>query len=111
MSLGFFLIPEQTYACSSKKMQSKESACKKMPAGKYKAKSSCCKGDKHKKDCSGKCKNGLCQCAPGSSVSITVATVSDLQKRFAEFQKQTFGYKPAYYSSGYSSIWLPPKIS
>jgi hypothetical protein len=30
---------------------------------------------------------------------------------FAEIKKQKFGFKEAYYSSGYSSIWQPPKIS
>ncbi|MDT3401943.1 hypothetical protein [Mucilaginibacter terrae] len=112
MSLGFFLMPGKTYACVSAKAQKERSACKKMQTDKHDAKHDCCKGKKqHKKACDGKCKSCVCNNVPATHFSMLASVNSNAQHAFAETQKTTFGYKAAHYSSGYISIWLPPKIS
>ena len=45
--------------------------------------------------------------------SLNVPTIIELKAKnhLAAAKKQKFGFKEAYYSSGFFSIWLPPKIS
>ena len=111
LTLGFFLMSNASYACgktfSENKTTSKEekvNQCKK----------DCCKeSSKSKKNhgCDGKCGHSNCTTA-GSHFSL-------LASNEFEFGEKTFNYsleKPHLHSnncnvsSGFTSIWLPPKI-
>ena len=115
--LGFFLIPNQSYACSKNSTKTEQSACSKKQTARSEHKD-CCKAMHHKKcngskDCGGNCKGNSCRCVP-STTSLSVPAIIGLKinDQFADAKKQKFGFKQAHYSSGfYSIIWLPPKIS
>lgn len=116
--LGFLLVPGQSYACKSHApehiVKEKKSCCNhtgKMQ--KDECKKNCCHKaeEASNKPCSGKCGGGSCQSAP-RSFSATLASANLSGGQFAtESQKQYFPYKQPYYSTGYTSIWQPPKIS
>ncbi|RKD16335.1 hypothetical protein BCY91_05555 [Pelobium manganitolerans] len=113
--LGFFLMPNQSYACSKKSTQTEQSSCSKDKS--KKSKHSSCKGKscKKRKDsngCGGNCKHSSCRCA-ASTTSLSLPLVIEFKAKnpLAAGKKKKFGFKEAYYSSGFFSIWLPPKIS
>ncbi|MEC3875205.1 hypothetical protein [Chryseobacterium salviniae] len=114
--LGFFLIPTQSYACSKKSTRTEQASCEKEHSKKSEHKSSCkdksCKKCKDGHDCGGNCKHSSCRCG-ASTTSLNLPIVIELKAKnlFAAAKKQKFGFKQAYYSSGFFSIWLPPKIS
>jgi len=67
-----------------------------------------CKSDK----CGGGCSHNSCRCGASiTSLSLPVIIELKAKNQFAAGKKQKFGFKEAYYSSGFFSIWLPPKIS
>ncbi len=114
--LGFLLTPSITYACSKKTNKVKEIACSKDQSIKtekkdcYKIKP-CKKGIKNN-SCSAKCKHNSCKCSiTSSSVSYLILTDLKIANPFTETKKQKFSFKHTYFSSDYSSIWQPPKIS
>lgn len=115
LCLGLFLIPSISYACAKKSTKTEQASCSKEQSEKSHHKDGCktksCKNCDDK-DCSGKCKHSSCGCSTSSS-SLSLPIPFDLKgtNHFAEIKKQKFGFKQAYYSSGYSSIWQPPKIS
>ena len=114
--LRFFLMPNISYACPKNATTAEKAACSKKKSAKAEHQAGCkdksCNKCKHGKGCGGNCKHNSCRC--GASVtSLTIPTPIDLKAKypFAAVKKQKFGFKEAYYSSGYYSIWLPPKIS
>lgn len=115
LALGLFLIPGISYACAKKSASPKQTSCSK-DKSKAEQKDCCktktCEKDKNQNDCSGKCKHGSCNCST-SSPSFGLPFSIDLKTKnhFAEIKKQIFGFEQAHYSSGYFTIWLPPKIS
>ncbi|TJZ63255.1 hypothetical protein FAZ15_02905 [Sphingobacterium olei] len=116
LCLGFFLTPSTGYACAKKAANTEQKSCSKDQSAKAEKKDCCetksCKKDKNHDDCNGKCKNSSCRCNISSSfVSSTISSDFKVTDYFAETKKQKFGFKQAYYSSGYPSIWQPPKIS
>lgn len=116
LCLGFFLMPGVSYACAQKSTNVEQKSCSKEQSKKSEHKSSCkdktCKNCKNGHDCDGNCKHSSCRCSTSTS-SLSLPTPIDLKitNPFAETKKQKFGFKQAYYSSGYYSIWQPPKIS
>ncbi len=116
LCLGFFLIPSISYACAKKTAKTEQKSCSKDQSTKAVKKDCCktksCKKDSEHNDCNGKCKHSSCRCSTSSS-SLSLPIPLDLKttNHFATTKKQKFGFKQAYYSSGYSSIWQPPKIS
>lgn len=116
LCLGFFLVPGISYACAKKAFKTEQKSCSKDQSQKLEHKSSCrdksCKKCKDGHVCNGICKHGSCGCSTSSSsVSLQIPIYLKVTTPFAETKKQKFGFKQAYYSAGYSSIWLPPKIS
>ncbi|WP_336691087.1 MULTISPECIES: hypothetical protein [unclassified Chryseobacterium] len=115
LCLAFFLIPNIGFACTKEEIKKEQKSCSKNQSTKAEKKDCCktksCKKDKDHNDCNGKCKHSSCRCSTSSS-SLSLPIPIDLKttNHFAEIKKQKFGFKQAYYSSGYSSIWQPPKI-
>lgn len=103
--LVFFMMPSQSYACSKNSTKTEQSFCSKEKS----------KKSEHKKGCKSKsckkCKSDKCRCG-ASTTSLNVPTVIELKAKnhLAAAKKQKFGFKEAYYSSGFFSIWLLPKI-
>ena len=110
LTLGFFLSPTLSYACGTK---TEKSCCKKETSSKTENKD-CCNG-KHSKDkdnsCGGKCGHSNCTT---SSVTFSIISFNEIQ-----FKNNIFDFsseKPKFYpsktfiSSGFTSVWLPPKI-
>lgn len=66
----------------------------------------CCKSGK---DCEGNCGNPACNCPTNNTnFTIPVSDYQTLAKRI--YRKQIFYHKKSNYTSGFLSIWLPPKI-
>jgi hypothetical protein len=111
--LGFFLTPTLTYACGTSAKKTEKSCCEK---GASKAdKKDCCKQDHSQKDknddgCGGQCGNSSCHC-PTLNIAIALPFVSELKHNVFIAQKRSIPYTETYFSSGFLSIWLPPKIS
>lgn len=116
LCLGFFLTPSINYACTKNAAKTEQKSSSKDQSKKAEKKDCCktnsCKKDKDHNDCDGKCKHSSCRCGTSfPSVSLPIPIDLKTTNHFAETKKQKFGFKHAYYSSGYSFIWQPPKIS
>ena len=112
LTFGFFLSPTLSYACGTK---TEKSCCKKETPSKTEKKD-CCNGRNSKdKDnsCGGKCGHSNCT----SSTSINFSLISTFEIDFNStnvdfsFEKQKFYNSKTFISSGFSSVWLIPKIS
>jgi hypothetical protein len=103
LTLGFFLSPNLSYACGTK---TEKSCCKKETTSKTEKKDCCKNKQSEDKDnsCSGKCGHSNC----------TSSTMYDIEFKNDNFsfspEKPNFHYSKSFISSGYSSVWLPPKI-
>ena len=111
--LGFFLTPTLTYACGKSHTQTEKSCCDKKTS--QTDKNDCCKNknshnQKDNDDCGGKCGHSSCHC-PTVSFSFIPSTPELKYNLLVVAQKQFFLYSDPYISSGYHSIWQPPKIS
>jgi hypothetical protein len=110
--IGFFLTPTETYACGSKS-ENIENNCSKQSDTEAEKKE-CCdtkKGQcsKHGKDCDGKCGNPACHC-PTNCTNFTIPFFDGFSGITIIVNKPNFYYQDTYYSSGFLSIWQPPKI-
>lgn len=112
MTLGFFLMPALSMACE---MKSEKSCCNKEMSSKDTTKD-CCKKSKesksknHEGSCNGKCGHNNCTT---SSVQFNLAffDVNFKNNNFYFSEKeQNFIHSEVNLSSGYSSLWLIPKI-
>ena len=92
--LGFFLTPTLTYACGKSAEKTEKSCCKNETS----------KSDK--KDCY---KNPSCHC-PTAPLTIALPFVTEMKYHNIFLEKVTIAYTETYISSGFRSIWLPPKI-
>ena len=109
LTLGFFL-PTASYACGTK---TEKACCKKETSSKTEKKD-CCNG-KHSKDkdnsCGGKCGHSNCTT---SSVHFSIISVNNIQfnNKIIAFssEKPNFYHSKTFISSGFTSIWLIPKI-
>ena len=110
--LGYFLMPDITYACGS---GSGSHSCKMEMSSKTKMKDCCSKKSNSKeskdKGCSGKCGQSMC-----SVSSVNIGITSSIQYEilntafsFSE-KKQNFSHAISFPSDGYVSLWLIPKI-
>jgi hypothetical protein len=110
--IGFFLTPTDIYACGSKS-ETVENTCSNQSQTEQEKKD-CCdteKGQcgKHGKDCDGKCGNPDCHC-PTSHTNFTIPFLIKFSGIKLILNKPIFYYQDSFYSSGFLSIWLPPKI-
>lgn len=109
---GFLLMPSDTFACGK---NSEKSSCSKETSANTE-KMDCCKNDNHSKNknhdgCNGKC---------GHSNCVTTSTQFSVVFFEIQFNNSNFDFsekKSNYFnsednlSSGFSSLWLIPKIS
>jgi len=114
LCLGFFLIPSLSYACAKKSTQAEYKSSLKDQIPKIERTDNCktkpCENC-NDNDCTGNCKHSCCRCITSSpAFSLPTLIYFKVTNLFAETKKQKFNFKQAYYSSGYSSIWQPPKI-
>lgn len=113
LSLCVFLMPSQTYACSKAAAKTEKSSCSKTSDHQnHSCKDKNLKKCIHNEDC-GVCKAGSCRCSTSCVNLLHVIIPIELRIKdlVARAKKQKFDFKRAYYSSGFLSIWLPPKIS
>jgi hypothetical protein len=111
LTLGFFLSPTLSYACGTK---TEKSCCKKETTSKTEKKD-CCKG-KHPKDedesCGGKC--GHSNCTSSTSINFSIISSYEINFKNNSFdfsaEKSKFYHSKTFISSGFTSVWLPPKI-
>ena len=110
--LGFFLMPTVTFACGS---HSEKDSCNKETSANTE-KMDCCKNDNHSKNKKGEGCNGKC----GHSNCVTTSTQFSVVFFEIQFNNSNFAFsekKSNYFnsednlSSGFSSLWLIPKIS
>ena len=110
--IGFLLTPTDTYACGAKSEQTENTGTKQ--SNTEKDNKDCCNTDKehcdkHGKNCNGKCGNPDCNC-PTSCTNFTIPFFAQLSQAKIILSKPKFHYQEAFYSSGFTSIWLLPKI-
>ena len=115
LCLGFFLMPNITYACAKKAVKTEQKSCSKEQSKKSEDKISCkdksCEKCNDGHGCNGKCKHSSCKCSiSSSSFGLPILIDIKTENQFAEIKTQKFGFKQAYYSSGFHSFWQPPKI-
>lgn len=123
VTLGFFLMPTLTFACGTNAEKSCRgvSSGKKRPSAKTQKKDCCKKGTctahhhskgKNHDGCDGNCNDSSCHCSP-THFSVTLPSSVEMKPKYFHFftEKQTFYDKETYLSSGFCSVWLPPKIS
>ncbi|WP_091525515.1 hypothetical protein [Paenimyroides ummariense] len=99
-------------------MTDTEKKCCSKKASESTGRKCCCKTNKFKKDksiseCGGKCNDSSCKCSTGTSLSLSAVPTRiyfTTKAAFADTKTQKFDFKNTYYSSGYFSIWQPPKI-
>ena len=112
--LGLFLIPVEAAACTS---HTKETIKKEKPCcdhssndeSKQACKKDCCKDSGEDSGCSGNCGAKSCH---NSSPTHCIQNLKYSHSTFLfENEKSYSFYKQPYYSSGFHSIWQPPKIA
>lgn len=113
--LGFLLMSSQSYACSQKASAKEYDICVKPSSKKLEDNSCCqtgsCEKNKHHRNCNGVCGHSACKCSTSiSSLNLPIAIELASNHHFAELEKNTFGDQNDDGSSGFTSIWLPPKI-
>jgi hypothetical protein len=109
---GFILTPTATYACGLKS-ENIENTCIKQ-SDTEKENKDCCNTDKehcdkHGNHCNGNCGNPDCHC-PTTCTNFTVPFFVQFSQTKIILSKPKFHYQEAFYSAGFISMWLPPKI-
>ena len=107
--LGLFL-PTSIYACGTKT----EKSCSKKETAKNTEKNDCCNG-KHSKDkdnsCGGKCGHSNCTTTTLNFSIISLTEIEFKNNSFDFYEKKSkFYHSKTFISSGFTSVWLPPKI-
>lgn len=111
LTLGFFFLPTSTYACGTK---SEKSCCKKEIANKTEKKDCCNNKDSKDKDnsCKGKCGHSNCTT---STVNCSIISFFEIDYENNNFdfsnEKPKFYHFKTFISSGFTSVWHPPKIN
>ena len=107
LTIGFFLMPSEGYACETK---TEKSCCKKNQVQVTDKKDCCSK--KQDKSCNGKC--GHSNCTTSTSINFAVISLFEISFKNNIFdlitQKSNFYHSETFISSGFTSVWLPPKI-
>lgn len=111
LTIGFFLLPNLNYACGTKV---EKECCKKENSSKTEKKDCC--DSKHSKNkdnnCGGKCGHSNCTTLP---VTLSILSFNEIHFKNDNFvfsnKKQQFFNLKTFISSGFTSIWLIPKIS
>jgi len=103
-------VPTLSYACGTK---TEKSCCKKEISSKAEKKD-CCKNKQSKEQdnsCGGKCGHSNCTT---STVNFSIISFYEIEFKNNNFdfstQKPKFYHSETFISSGFSSLWLIPKI-
>jgi hypothetical protein len=109
MILGLFL-PSAAYACGS---ASQKSCCEKKTSSKEQKKD-CCKNKQSQEknnSCGGKCGHSNCTSSTASFNLISINEIN-FKNNNLDFspEKSKFFHSETFISSGFSTVWLPPKI-
>ncbi len=113
ITFGFFLIPSLALACE---MKSGKSCCSKEMSSSNEKMDCCNKANhlkgKHDEGCGGKTKHSSCNCSV-FHINVILPLENEVEILCFHFldKKDKFIEKEISISSGYSSIWLIPKIS
>jgi len=109
--LGLFCVPIKGYACATTKSVHKVTSTKCEPSKTQKQ--ACCADHSNKKSdpCSGKCGSTKCLTSC-TTINLLLNTAFEFEvNTYVHFvQKTGFYYVDPYVSTGFFSIWLPPKI-
>ena len=110
LTLGIFTVPTLSYACGTK---TEKSCCTKKTTSKIEKKD-CCKNKQSKEEdnsCGGKCGHSNCT---ASTVNLSLISSYEIEFKNNNFdfftKKQNFYHSETFISSGFTSVWLPPKI-
>ena len=111
LTIGFFMLPTLSYACETK---TEKWCCKKEKTEKTDKKNCCNNKQSKDKDngCDGKCGHSNCT----SSISVNFSIISSYEINFKNNsfnfseEKSKFYHSKTFISSGFTSIWLIPKI-
>jgi len=103
------MSPTESLACS-KNSNSTVSSCTKDADPKHEKKGCCDKGhsEDDSKSCEGKCGNS-CYC-PATYFNVSQLSSDTIPQKISFFQKSIFYHQGAYISSGFYSIWHPPRL-
>lgn len=108
LTIGFFLLPNLNYACGTKV---EKECCKKEVSTKDIEKECCKNSESSNKSCEGKCGHSNCTTL---TASHSLVFLNEIEFKINDFdfsnKKQKFYYSKTFISSGFSSIWQPPKI-
>lgn len=110
LTLGIFTLPTLSYACGTK---TEKSCCAKKTTSKNEKKD-CCKNKQSKEEdnsCGGKCGHSNCT---ASTVNFSLISFYEIEFKNNNFdfstEKPKFYHSETFISSGFTSVWLPPKI-
>lgn len=108
--VGILLLASTSHACVIK---AEKSCCKKEISSKSEKKECC--SDTHSKNkgkhCDGKCGHSGCTTSV-LNLNIISTNVFDIEFKNIDFytKKDSFYHSKTFISSGFTSVWLPPKI-
>lgn len=109
--LGFVLNPAISYACGIISQEVEKACC---TIGSSSAMDCCSKGlDNHSKQgegCGDSCSSASCQCPTFSLTSQLLDSNID-NTLLPTYHSNSFFYENALTSTGFTRIWLPPKIA
>ena len=110
LTLVILTVPTLSYACGTK---TEKSCCKKKTISKTEKKD-CCKNKQSKNQddsCGGKCGHSNCT---ASTVNFSLISFYEIEFKNNNFyfstDKSNFYHSETFISSGFTSVWLPPKI-
>ncbi len=106
VTFGFFLMPNDTFACDTQAAISAKSCCDSAEE------CACEKQDIHtqKNSCSGEMQHSSCHCTPAKPPVAFITNRTDQYPGFTTVYL-SFPDVRSYILSGFHFIWLPPKIS
>ena len=111
LTIGFFMAPTVSYACGTKV---EKECCSKVISSNTEMKYCCSNKDSKDKDnsCEGKCGHSNCTT---STVILSIISLNEIEFKSNNFdfsnERKEFYHSETFISSGFTSIWLIPKIS
>lgn len=113
---GFFGAPSYSLACGKQSCGHEQSYC--IISKMDKTKKVCCcnknrsNSKKNIRGCGGNCNEPMCQC-PSIQLLFTIQNVLEFKSNLIpnNTSKQKFNHNETRLTSGFLSIWLPPKIT
>ena len=112
LTMVFFIMPVEVYACETSNVKVEKSCCKKNKSVK-KIEKDCCnkKSINQEKNCRGKCGHSNCVSST-TNYSLVPSIYFELNtiNFVCQIERQKFYFLKNHISSGFYSIWSPPNI-